>query len=431
MKHLARTLALIILLSSACDITFAQKRKKSAVKAITAASFKPQTETADSLINEYRFDKAVSLLESDIEKSKEFGLPVSGLQRLLARAVLGSNMLEVVEKVIIVDSIVVDYNNMLEAILLDSSCGQLLTAQQIRHHTGIKQNPVGFGFLNDFCDQALFCQSGKGGMVSLVGINKFGDNWSTPAPLDGLVDSTAVRGYPFLMPDGTTLYFASKDSASLGGYDIYLTRYDSESKSFLKPQNIGMPFNSPFNDYLMAYDEVNGLGWFVSDRYQPKGKVCIYVFIPNQTRLTYTDVDTKTLIQFASLRNSGLTRKGHESPVADARLRLKNAKNKNKPIANDKAFSFDVAYGIRYNDIAQFKNEQARKLAAELQQLNEQYEKLTVLLKENRNKYRASNSPVEKKAIAPIIQRQEEESEVLYHEISELSNRIRKAENQE
>ena len=191
MKHLARTLALVILLSSAYNMTFAQKRKKSAVKAITAASFKPQTETADSLINEYCFDKAVSLLESDIEKSKEFGLPVSGLQRLLARAVLGGNMLEVVEKVIIVDSIVVDSNNMLDAILLDSSCGQLLTAQKIRHHTGIKQNPVGFGFLNDFCDQAIFCQSGKGGMVSLVGINKFGDNWSTPAPLDGLVDSTA------------------------------------------------------------------------------------------------------------------------------------------------------------------------------------------------------------------------------------------------
>ena len=89
------------------------------------------------------------------------------------------------------------------------------------------------------------------------------------------------------MPDGVTFYFAQKGEQSIGGYDIFVTRYDPETGSFLKAENIGMPFSSTANDYLYAIDEVNNLGYFVTDRRQPAGKVCIYVFIPNETRKSY------------------------------------------------------------------------------------------------------------------------------------------------
>ena len=45
---------------------------------------------------------------------------------------------------------------------------------------------------------------------------------------------------------------------------------------------MNMPFNSPFNDYMMVIDEQKGIGWFASDRYQPEDLVCVYTFIPNQ-----------------------------------------------------------------------------------------------------------------------------------------------------
>ena len=35
---------------------------------------------------------------------------------------------------------------------------------------------------------------------------------------------------------------------------------------------------------MLAIDEFNQLGWFVSDRNQPEDKVCIYIFIPNDIR---------------------------------------------------------------------------------------------------------------------------------------------------
>ena len=53
------------------------------------------------------------------------------------------------------------------------------------------------------------------------------------------------------------------------------------------PENVGMPFNSPYNDYMYVIDEFNDLGWFASDRYQPEDKVCVYVFVPNESKQVY------------------------------------------------------------------------------------------------------------------------------------------------
>lgn len=130
------------------------------------------------------------------------------------------------------------------------------------------------------------------------------NNWSDPEPLNTLNEQGNVN-YPYLMADGVTLYYASDGEGSLGGYDIFVTRYDSESSSYLRPDNIGMPFNSPANDYMYVIDELNNLGWFASDRYQPEDKVCIYVFVPNETKVVYDyeNTDPTTLKEAASLRS--------------------------------------------------------------------------------------------------------------------------------
>ena len=90
----------------------------------------------------------------------------------------------------------------------------------------------------------------------------------------------------------------------MGGYDIFVTRYDSDDNTYLRPDNIGMPFNSPYNDYMYALDDLNNLGWFASDRYQPEGKVCVYVFVPNSTKQVYDyeTADPQAIIDAATLK---------------------------------------------------------------------------------------------------------------------------------
>lgn len=116
-----------------------------------------------------------------------------------------------------------------------------------------------------------------------------GDKWSRDIPLKGLdvLGDDVDINWPFMLADGTTLYFAAKGEESIGGFDIFMTRYDETTKSFLKPENIGMPFNSAANDYLYIVDEYDGFGWFATDRNQPEGMVCIYSFLLNDVRENY------------------------------------------------------------------------------------------------------------------------------------------------
>ena len=159
-----------------------------------------------------------------------------------------------------------------------------------------------------------------------------GGKWSKAVQIKGL-NEDEDQDYPFMLSDGVTLYYGARGSESLGGYDIFVTRYDADSKSFLKPENIGMPFNSPANDYLYAIDEVNNLGWFVTDRSQPEGKVCIYIFVPNALRNTYeteaySEEELKGLARISSIAATW----GDAALMADARERLEQVMNEKQEV---------------------------------------------------------------------------------------------------
>ena len=117
------------------------------------------------------------------------------------------------------------------------------------------------------------------------------------------LNTTEDQAFPFILSDGLTIYFASKGHESIGGYDLFVSRYNLYSDTYLNPSQLNMPFNSPFNDYMMVIDEQKGIGWFASDRFQPEDKVCVYTFVPNQeVRLVLTE-DDEQLANRAKISN--------------------------------------------------------------------------------------------------------------------------------
>ncbi len=80
--------------------------------------------------------------------------------------------------------------------------------------------------------------------------------------------------------------------------------YDVETGQFNTPENIGLPYNSKANDYYCAIDEYHQLGYLATDREQADGNVCIYTFVPSDTRTVYPqDMDEEKLKSFAELKN--------------------------------------------------------------------------------------------------------------------------------
>lgn len=103
---------------------------------------------------------------------------------------------------------------------------------------------------------------------------------------EGLGDNPA---YPFLSADGTTLYFSSTGPNSMGGRDIFITTRDPQTGEYRAPVNAGMPFNSAADDYMMAIDEENGVGWWATDaRFLPDDEIMLYVYVLPEGRKNFT-----------------------------------------------------------------------------------------------------------------------------------------------
>jgi len=81
----------------------------------------------------------------------------------------------------------------------------------------------------------------------------------------------------FLHPDGKTLYFSSQGHTSMGGYDIFKTVYNSETKTWSKPANLGYPVNTPDDDVFFVISASGKHGYYASFNANGYGEKDIYV----------------------------------------------------------------------------------------------------------------------------------------------------------
>ncbi len=225
-----------------------------------------------------------------------------------------TQMLAATQRVMFIDSMVVAETDFYSHIPLSPECGTML------------QKVGGGQYTSELGDHRVESFSLSGDTATyLASIDFIGGQWTNPAPLKGIGNDAA--NYPYIMPDGTTLYYAQKGEKSIGGYDIFVTRYNAESGSYLRPENIGMPFASEANDYLYVIDESTQLGYFVTDRRQPQGMVCIYVFIPSTSRRVYqSEAYSPEQLQSLAAINSIADTWGDDSVRRSALERLAKAR---------------------------------------------------------------------------------------------------------
>ena len=120
-------------------------------------------------------------------------------------------------------------------------------------------------------------EGGYGG-VDLYIINKDNNGlWSKPINLGPEINSENNEKSPFLHTDGKTLFFASDNFPSLGGYDIFYSRKDSLS-NWGKPINIGYPINSKFNEISLFVSTDGNQAIFASNNLEGIGGWDLYSF---------------------------------------------------------------------------------------------------------------------------------------------------------
>lgn len=102
--------------------------------------------------------------------------------------------------------------------------------------------------------------------------------WSKPHVFSKNISSDFDEDYPYLTPDGSTIYFSSKGFGSIGGYDIFKSSFDDASGSWSEPVNLRYPTNSIDDDIQFKMDGMTNSGYFVSDRIDTYGGFDIFFF---------------------------------------------------------------------------------------------------------------------------------------------------------
>jgi len=296
-------------------------------------------------------DEYTETWEELLLKNKKADL--TPIEQMKSRLIMMRNMLERVEKIEIIDSINVDAADFFTHYRLSTEAGKLLTPEDA------DVNARTVVYLPQNNREMIWAESDTTGMSTLMSASILDDGTiDRPNKLKGNFTSGGDADFPFQMPDGMTLYYAATGETSLGGYDIFLTRMANDG--YLQPQNLGMPYNSPYNDYMLAIDEATGAGWFASDRTQIPGKVTIYTFIPSQTRINY-DPDDPALAARARI-----------SRIADTQTENSARESIKKHIASiDEGgsgrrrtlghFNIAMSNGKVYDTLDDFTNIQAKK----------------------------------------------------------------------
>lgn len=354
------------------------------------------------------FEKADARLKKNIETAKRKRQNTDELEHRKEQCKSGLRYLKGTDRVLIVDSMVVSKERFLSAYRFSPELGKIKRSAD--GETTIYETERGnmkYGAVRMADDTVRHLQ-----LVSYV---REDEGFSEPHKMVG-IDFDCDVNYPFMTTDGVTLYFAARAEGGLGNYDLYVTRYDAEGNKFYRPENMGFPYNSYANDYMMVVDESNGIGWFASDRYQPDGKVCIYTFVPNDSRCAYDyeNDDRQEIVKAASLysvKSMWSDANRQERIAVKQKISLSMTTNASVAVHD---FDFVINDIHTYTTLDDFRSETARKECEAWMNYRKELEEKRAKLDDMRVVYAAANKQKRNDMREQILGLESDVEELIY-----------------
>ena len=162
--------------------------------------------------------------------------------------------------------------------------------------------------------------SGYGGM-DIYMVKRNGDKWDSPVNLGPQVNTSGNETFPFIAGD-SSLYFTSDGLPGYGGMDLFHAKY-KEGK-FLKPDNMGVDFNSAKDDLSMIVDTKNRTGYFASNR---DGDDDIFSFKLPAKKTADEKEKEKEQQALSSVRTGKIEDKSTGAPITGARIEISKPGN--------------------------------------------------------------------------------------------------------
>lgn len=199
--------------------------------------------------------------------------------------------------------------------------------------------------------------------------------WTYPSMLNESITSLSDEIYPMLSPDGKSLYFSSDGLYGVGGYDLYVSRWDEEMKDWSEPVNMGFPYSSPYDDFLYVSDDEDGHVLFASNRDCSADSVWVYVLEFDNMPVRHSVEDP------AALKELSLLIPEHEQ--------VREEESEEAPVAENAGM------------------DKYRNKMAQVRQLRDSVAFYTASLEEDRSLFALSNDDSERMRLAELIRERE------------------------
>lgn len=138
---------------------------------------------------------------------------------------------------------------------------------------------------NKFLYFASDMPGGQGGM-DIWKTEWNGSTWTNPVNMGAAVNTPGNEVFPFVSEENVLMY-ASDGLPGIGGFDLF-------EWNGSKPENMGAPLNSSFDDFGVSYNPATKSGYFSSNRKNNPLDDDIYYFSKVCTNATVTVVDQET-----------------------------------------------------------------------------------------------------------------------------------------
>lgn len=270
----------------------------------------------DSLHRIYRFDDAADAFEKALEIAQDTTATIdSALLETISEKLLlsenGYNMSRFVRKPKVLGRSALSLDDFALSYPLENKSWRTVPNQL---DTSASDPFVRALYAPDWNDIHYFSAKDERGVRSIFVTELHDTLWTLPRRVDEISSDIANEIYPLLSPDGKTLYFSSDGLYGLGGYDIYYSKWDDTVGCWSMPQNMGMPFSSPADDFLYVDSEDERYCLFASNRDTSKDSVYVYAIEFERYPVHVSVDDPEELMTLSRLTPAGKRKQESKKP---------------------------------------------------------------------------------------------------------------------
>lgn len=336
-------------------------------------------------------------------------------------------MLPNTQSIFVVDSTIVDQNQVVETIPLSPKYGKFVSYNSF---FDTDSQPGQYVFINGFANKCFYTEMSNDSVQHLYTRNKLGDGWGEPHRISEIDSKLKQVSYPFLSSDGQTLYVSGIADDGLGKRDIYMAKYNADEGTYFEPENIGLPFNSNDDDFIYVEADTERYAWFATTRRQPEGKACVYAFAKPEQRSNYnademSEGQLKSRAALIRIRDTWPTPEIREKAMKELNTIKEEA---TKRVANTDKVNFVVNDDLVYTDINSFRSDATRQMYYEIVRLQNDAKNKQKTLNAMREKYH--NTAVDNRnALTRDILNMEQQIDDTHQQLKKMEAQLRTAEN--